>query len=157
MDSNCVEFFQPFGLREFVADEMGVEILQVRETDELGNVRIIPDISFEARVLLAPLFCTHAEQGHVKHIGFGCVYGIDLRLCQFRRDQVFLYGIGMNSVVDLCEIAPDIPAELPPLFLFEALEFLDEVEFELNGDPRCEFKGDILMGECAAVSVPASR
>jgi hypothetical protein len=61
-------------------------------------------------------------------------------------DQVLLDRIGMNPVVDLGEVAPDIPAELLSLLLLESLEFLDEIEFEFNGNPGCEFKGDVRVG-----------
>jgi hypothetical protein len=38
----------------------------------------------------------------------------------------------MNPVINLCQIAPDIPAELFVLFIFEPLEFLDEIKFEFH-------------------------
>ena len=57
----------------------------------------------------------------------------------------------MDPVIDLCEIASDIPAKLPAFIIFEALELLDQVQFELNGDPRGELERDILVGEGAAV------
>jgi hypothetical protein len=33
--------------------------------------------------------------------------------------------IGMDPLIDLCQIAPDIPTKLPVLFIIEPLEFLD--------------------------------
>jgi len=57
----------------------------------------------------------------------------------------------MNPVVDLGEVTPDVPAELFSFLGFEALEFLDEVEFEFYGDPRGELERDILVSERASV------
>ena len=39
--------------------------------------------------------------------------------------------------------------------VLEALEFLDEVELELDRDPRGEFEGNIFLGEGAAVAARA--
>jgi len=38
----------------------------------------------------------------------------------------------MDPVIDLCQIAPYIPAELFTFFILEPLEFLDEIEFEFD-------------------------
>ena len=51
-------------------------------------------------------------------------------LFQFRRNQIFLNGIGMYPIVDFGEIAPDIPAELPVFLIFEALELLDKIKLK---------------------------
>lgn len=54
---------------------------------------------------------------------------------EFCRYQVLFDGISMDPLIDLCQVAPDIPAELFFLIILEPLEFLDQVEFELNRDP----------------------
>ena len=55
----------------------------------------------------------------------------------------------MDAVVDLGEGALEIPAELEAVvfLVFEPLEFLDEVEFELNRDPGSEFESNVLVGQ----------
>ena len=78
-------------------------------------------------------------------------YPVDLRFFEFCWDQVLFDRVGVDPVVDLCEVAPDVPAELFMLLLLEPLEFLDEVEFEFYGDPRGELERDILVSECAAI------
>jgi hypothetical protein len=49
----------------------------------------------------------------------------------------------LDPLINLCQIAPDIPAELFVLFIFEPLEFLDEIKFEFHRDPGGEFVCDI--------------
>jgi hypothetical protein len=51
----------------------------------------------------------------------------------------------MDTVIDLCQVASDIPAKLFTFFIFEALEFLYEIEFEFHRDPGREFICDILV------------
>lgn len=46
-----------------------------------------------------------------------------------------LYGVGMDAVVDLGQVSLHIPTKLFLLQLLHALEFLDQVEFELDRDP----------------------
>jgi len=38
----------------------------------------------------------------------------------------------VNPLINLREIAPYVPAELFSFLIFEALEFLDEIEFEFH-------------------------
>ena len=65
------------------------------------------------------------------------------------RDEVRLDGIGVNAVVELGKGAIEIPREgkSAVFVLLEPLEFLDQVEFEFDGDPRGEFKGDALWAK----------
>ena len=60
----------------------------------------------------------------------------------------------MDAVVDLREGALEVPLELEPvvLLVLQALEFLDEVEFEFNGNPRGELERDVLVRIGAAVA-----
>ena len=101
---------------------------------------------------VAPLFGGHAEQGHVQDIRLGGVNQVYLAWSQFRRDQVLFDGVGVNPVVDLGKIAPDVPAELFAFLFLEPLELLDQVELELDGYPGRELEGDVLMGEGTAVA-----
>ena len=63
-----------------------------------------------------------------------------------------LNSVGVDSVVDLREVAADIPAESLTLSFFEPLKLLDEVQLELNRDPRGKFVSDIRVGVRAAVT-----
>ena len=55
------------------------------------------------------------------------------------------------------EGAVEIPreGESAVFVVLEALEFLDEVNFEFGADPHAEFKGDVFVGECAAIPARA--
>ncbi len=75
-----------------------------------------------------------------------------MKKSNLRRDKVFLDGISVDAVVDLYQIAFDIPAKLLVFSLFEPLELHDEVDFEFGADPHAELKCDIFVGIGAAVS-----
>ena len=70
------------------------------------------------------------------------------------RDEVGFDGVGVDTVVEFGEGAVEVPreGEAAVLVHLEALELLDEVEFELDGDPGGEFEGDVLVGEGAAIA-----
>lgn len=133
-------------------DEEGVEVFEVREADELGGVGVVAEVAFLAGVGIAPSFGRHAEEGHVEDVGLAGVDEVDLCFVELGRDEIGLDGVGVDAVVDLGEVAFDVSAELLAFLLFEALELLDEVELELDGDPGGEFEGDVGMGVGAAVA-----
>jgi hypothetical protein len=59
-------------------------------------------------------------------------YSINLLPGQFSQYQVLSDNIRVDPVINLCQIAPDVPAELFKLFIFEPLEFFDKIEFEFH-------------------------
>ena len=63
-------------------------------------------------------------------------------------------GIGVNAVVELGKGAIQVPGKRQAIIfiILESLEFLDKIELELDRYPGCEFKCNILVGICAAVS-----
>jgi len=71
---------------------------------------------------------------------------VDLEFAQFRRNQVFLDSIGMNTVVDLGKVPADIPAELLSFFIFKSLEFFYQIKFKLYRNPGGKLKSNIFMG-----------
>jgi hypothetical protein len=152
VDRDCIQFCQPLGLENIFANKMRVEVLKVREADQLRDIGVIPDIPFFVRVVVAPFFCREPEESHVEKIGFGCVHPVDLGLLELFRDQVLFDRVRVNPVVDLCKVTPDIPTQLFAFLIFESLEFLDEVEFEFHRDPGREFKRDILVSIGTAMS-----
>ncbi len=109
-------------------------------------------LPFFAGVLAAPLGGGLAEEGHVEHIGFTGVDETGLGFAQLWRDEVGLDGVGVDAVVDLGEVAADVPAEGLALGFLEPLKLFDEVELELNRDPRGELQSDIQVGIGAAVA-----
>ena len=71
-----------------------------------------------------------------------------------RRNQTFLDGVRVNTVVDLGQRALEIPFQRrgSRFFILEALKFLDQVQLELGAEPRTEFESDILVGIGAAAT-----
>ena len=84
---------------------------------------------------IAPLFGRHTKQRHIQYIGFVGIDQRNLPRRQFRRDQVFLDGICVNTVIDLGKVALDVPAKLFHLLSLEAFKLFDQVKFKLHGDP----------------------
>ena len=76
-----------------------------------------------------------------------------LRRRHYRGNQRF-HCVRVNAVVELRERSVQVPRRgEPTAFLdLETLELLDQVELEFDGDPGRELEGDVLMGECAAMS-----
>lgn len=69
-----------------------------------------------------------------------------------------LDGVGVEAVIDLRQGAIEVPCEgeAAVFVLLDALEFLDEVDFELGTDPHPELEGDVVVGVGSAVP-PGSR
>ena len=65
---------------------------------------------------LQPVFLGHAEQSNIQNIGLAGMDMVDLFRGQLGGDEVFLNGVGVAAVIDLCQISFDIPAELLLLF-----------------------------------------
>jgi hypothetical protein len=151
VDCYCIQFYKPFRLGNILADEVGIEILEIREADKLRDIGVIPDITALVRVAVPPFFCSGPEERHVEEIGFRCVDPVDLGRVELGWDQVLFNRVRVNPVIDLREVAPDIPAELLAFLILEALEFFDEIKLEFHRDPRSEFKRDVLVGIGPAV------
>ena len=113
---------------------------------------LVTDVALIAWVLSTPLSGGLTEERHVEYVGLARINQTCLGCAQLWRDEVGLNSIGVDSVVDLREIAADIPAESLTLSFFEPLKLLDEVQLELNRDPGGEFVSDIRMGVGAAVT-----
>ena len=109
----------------------------------MGAGGLVANVDIFARVFAAPLGGGLAEEGHVEHIGLAGIDDAGLRFAQLRRDEVSLDGVGVDAVVDLGEIAANVPAEGLALGFLEPLKFLNEVELELDRDPRGELQGDV--------------
>ena len=136
-DGDFVQLEQAFRLRQSLADEHGVEAFEIGEDDELFQCGVVADVALGFGVGVSPLLGCLPEEGDVEQI---CLAGIDERgliLGDGGRDKRLFDGIGMNAIVDLGEGALEIPTELEALvfIVFEALELLDEVEFEFWAEP----------------------
>jgi len=103
---------------------------------------------------IAPLRGGVAKERDVEQVGFAGVDGSRLRLGDGGRDEGFLDGVGVDAVIDLRERALEVPAELEAVVfvVLEALELLDEVDFEFDRDPRSEFEGNVFVGVGAPIA-----
>ena len=80
------------------------------------------------------MFCGLAEEGDVEQVGFIGTDERGLRLGNERRNECLFDGVGVDGVVDLGEGPLELPTEFETVVfvVLEALEFLDEVEFEFG-------------------------
>ena len=152
LNGDLVQLAKPLALRQLFPDEERVQVFQVGEADKLRHVGVISHIALVTRMAVPPLPGGHAKEGHVQHIRFAGIDEVGLRLVQLWRDEVGLDGIRVDAVVDAGEVAADVPTEGLTLGLLEALEFLDEVELELDRNPRGELERNVGMGVGAAVA-----
>jgi hypothetical protein len=79
--------------------------------------------SFFIGIRFPPHRSGFSEQGHIKNISFGCINMVDLGLAQFRRNKIFLDGIGMDPIIYFGQVPTDIPAKLLFFFIFKSLKF----------------------------------
>lgn len=135
-------------------DELGVHALDVGQHEQLLNGGVFAHVVFQFRIGVAPLPGGLAEQGHIEQVGFVGVGDGGLRRRDLGRDEVGFHRVGMNAVIELGQGAVEVPGEgkAAVFVVLEPLEFLDQIELELNGDPRGEFKGDVFVGIGAAVT-----
>ena len=83
-----------------------------------------------------------------------CIWRMAMALSLMRRDEVGFDRIGVDAVVELGEGSVEVPGEGEAVVfvVLEALEILDESNFELDRNPGSEFEGNILVGIGSAVA-----
>ena len=69
-DGDGIELCQTLGLRHSFADKYCIQVFQIGQADQLRDIGVVADVSFEIRMAVPPLFCSHTEEGHVQDIGF---------------------------------------------------------------------------------------
>lgn len=153
-DGDLIEPFQPVALRQGHVDELGVHAFDVGEHEQLLDGGVVAHVAFELGIRIAPLPGGLAEEGDIEQVGFVGVGGGGLGGGDLGRDEVGFHRVGVDAVVQLGQGAVEVPGEgeAAIFVVLEALEFLDEVYFEFGADPHAEFKGDVLVGEGAAVT-----
>ena len=120
-----------------MTNEDCVEAFQIGQYHQLFQQCIVADVAPCIGVGFAPFFCGLAKQGDIEQVRF---VGIDQRYLQLgdgRRYECLADGIRVDVVIDLGQGALEIPSEFETLVfvLFEALELLDQVEFEFRTEP----------------------
>ena len=153
-NGNRVEPLDAVALRQRHVNELGVHVLEVREDEKLFQRGVVAHVAVLAGIGVAPFAGGLAEEGDVEKVCFVGVGDGGLFRRDFRRDEVRLDGVGVETVMNLGEGAVEVPGEgeAAVFILLEALEFLDEVELEFRAEPRAELKGDVLVGVGAAVA-----
>ena len=135
-DGDFIELKQALGLGNTLADENGIEALEICEDDKLLKRSMVADVAFGIGMSIAPLLGGLSEQRDIEQVGFVGIDDRRLSLGEGRRQECFFDGVGVDAVVDLGEVAADVPAEALALGFLEALKFLDQVKLELDRDPR---------------------
>ena len=137
-----------------MADQDGVEAFEIGEDDELLQRGVVADVAVGIGVGVAPLFRSLAEKGDVEEIRLAGVGEAGLGFGDSGGNERLLDRVGVDAVVDLGKGALEVPIKLEAVvfLVLEALELLDEVEFEFRTEPRTEFKGDVLVGVGATVA-----
>ncbi|ADV43320.1 hypothetical protein Bache_1313 [Bacteroides helcogenes P 36-108] len=64
-----IEAEKPLMLRDAVVDEDGIQILHIREANQLVDIGIVAHVAFEVGMCVAPFKGGHAKHGYVQHIG----------------------------------------------------------------------------------------
>lgn len=92
-----------------------------------------------------------SELNNGLHQYFCSSNGCGLRPGQPGRNEVSLDRICVNFVVHLGQSALKTPSQRSALslFLFQALEFFDQIKLELRTQPRAELKRNVFVGKGA--------
>ena len=112
MDCNFVQALEALRLRNAVLDHHRIEILHVRDADELIDVRIVPLIALQVGMPHLPLLMRLAKEGDVEYIRLIRVDDVHLRPRDRRRNEMLLNGIRVNAIVDLRQFPLRGPTEL---------------------------------------------
>ena len=121
-------------MRYALANQFGVDALQICKHDQLLQAGFVPDIAFGVRMRLPPFFCRDSKQRNVQYIRFvGVCITLPLR-GHVRRDQHIFDRIGVHPVVDFCQRPIEIPAqrETAVLIVFQPLIVLNNIQLELG-------------------------
>ena len=133
-------------------DHDGIDIFHVRDADELVDGGVVALVALERRVGGLPLLVRHAEECHIENIRFARVDDVHLCAGDLRRDEILLYGVGVDAVVDLRKLPLCRPPDQLLLLRLKPLKLLDDVYLELGGNPHCELESDVLVRVGAAIS-----
>ncbi|UCZ57647.1 hypothetical protein LGV61_05050 [Desulfurispirillum indicum] len=121
-------------------DKLGIHVLQVCEDEKLFQCRVVAHVAILIGVSFAPFAGGLAEEGDVEQVGLAGVGEGGLLRSDLCWNQVGLYSVGVQAVIDLGEGAIQVLSEgETTVFVFlEPLELLDEVEFEFDRNPGCK-------------------
>ena len=95
-----IQLDKSFTLSHALLDENSIEVLHIRQANQLIDSGIVTDIAFLVCIRLPPLFGSHAEHRYVEHISLVGVNDACLLRCHLFGDNIALDGIGVNPIVD---------------------------------------------------------
>ena len=151
LDGDFVQFNQTLALRNTLVDEYGIEVLHIRQANQLIYGGIVTNVAFLVSICLTPLLGCHAKHGYIQYVS---LVGLD-DACLLRShlfgDYIAFDGIGVYAVVDFRKFSLGGPAYLLLFFLFKALELLNKIEFERDAYRRAKFKGNVPKGICSTI------
>ena len=152
-DGDLVQPPQALVLGQTHVDQLCIHSFDIGQYKQLLHSSMVPHIPVEHGIGVTPLFSRQAEQGNVQHIRLVGVGDGGLYRCDRGWNQVDLDGIGMDSIVEFRQGPVKVPGQRQTavLIFLEPLELLDQEQLELDGYPRGEFEGDVLMGKGTAV------
>ena len=110
-NGDAVEHGKAFGLWQTLADENGVQAFKVGQDNELLQRGMVPDVALGAGMGITPLHRGLAKKSDIEQIGLTGIDGGCLRLGDRWRDESFLDGVGVDSVVDLGEGSLEVPIQ----------------------------------------------
>ena len=104
MDCDFVEAFETLGLGNAILDHHRIEILHVRDADELIDVRIVALIALLVGMLRLPLLMCLAEESDIEDIRLVRVDNAQLRPRDRRWNEMLPNGVRMNAIVDFRQL-----------------------------------------------------
>ena len=135
MDRDFVEPLEPLGLGDAVLNHYRIEILHIRNADQLVDIGVIALIALQVGMLSLPLLVRLPEEGDIQHIRLIRVNNVHLRPRDRRRDEMLLDRIGVNAVVDFRQLTLCRPSKHFLLFGLQPLELFDEIKLKFNRKP----------------------
>jgi len=108
---NDVEAPDAVTLRQRHMDELGVHVLEVCEDEELLQCGVVPHVAVFAGVDLAPFARGQPEEGNVQEVCFVSVGKDNLFRGDFRRDEVGLDSVSVQTIVDPSQGSVKAPGE----------------------------------------------
>ena len=110
-NGDLIETLQSLTLMKTHVDKLCVHAFQIGQHEELLDAGMVAHVAVQPRVSLPPLFGSLPKESDIQQV---CLTGIgDGRLGRgdFRRNEVFFDGIGVDAVVELGQRTVEVPGQ----------------------------------------------
>ena len=101
MDGYLIEFYKSLSLWNSLLDKYSIQIFHIGQAYKFIDGGIIPNITFQVRIVFPPFLCCHSKHRYIQHIGFIGINDICLFGRYFSRNKILLDGIRMYPIVYL--------------------------------------------------------